>query len=72
MDAEEGTALISHAFELEEEDRLFQRWINGYQTMSFSDFKAAVIRPPEKPTAEILDDVANIMTAWEVERDGDI
>lgn len=47
---------------------MFQRWINGYQYMSFDDFRAELTPKPDKPTEEIMEDVGNIMRAWEVTR----
>lgn len=73
LDAEEGIALLQHAAELEQEQMLFARWVAGPQfSMGFDEFKAQLNRPPEKPAAAILDDVGNIMTAWEVQRHGNI
>lgn len=60
--------LLIHAMEEEETDRLFKRWINGYQHMSFSEFRAELMPKPDKPTEEIMEDVGNIMRAWEVTR----
>lgn len=52
---------------------MFQRWINGYQHMSFNDFRAELTPKPDKPTEEIMEEVGGIMRAWEVARDhGDI
>lgn len=69
MDAEEGIALLIHAMEAEETERMFQRWINGYQHMSFNDFRAELTPKPDKPTGEIMEEVGGIMRAWEVTRD---
>ena len=68
MDAEDGIALLLHAMEAEETERIFQRWINGYQHMSFDAFRAELTPKPDKPTEEIMEDVGNIMQAWEVTR----
>lgn len=73
MDAEEGMALLQNAAEREQELMLFARWVAGPQySVSFDEFKAQLSRPPEKPAAAILEDVGNIMTAWEGQRNGDI
>ena len=69
MDAEDGIALLLHAMEAEETERMFQRWINGYQHMSFNDFRAELTPKTDKPTEEIMDEVGSIMRAWEVTRD---
>lgn len=61
--------LLIHAMEAEETDRIFQRWINGYQHMSFDEFRAELVPKPEKPTEEIMEDVESIMKAWEVTRE---
>lgn len=60
--------LLRHAMEAEEEDRLFRRWINGYQHLSFDAFRAELAVPPDRPTEEILMDVGEILSAWEVMR----
>lgn len=73
MDAEDGMALLQHAAEREQELMLFARWVAGPQfSMSFDEFKAQLNRPPEKPAAAILEDVGNIMTAWEGQRHGNL
>ena len=60
--------LLLYAMEAEENDRLFQRWINGYQNMDFDAFRAELAPKPDKPTEEILEDVGDILSAWEVMR----
>ena len=60
--------LLLYAMEAEENDRLFQRWINGYQHMGFDAFRAELTPKPDKPTEEILEDVGDILSAWEVMR----
>lgn len=64
--------LLLHAMEAEETERIFQRWINGYQSMSFDAFRYELTPKPEKSTEEIMEDVENIMAAWEVTRNGNI
>lgn len=61
--------LLIHAMEAEETERVFQRWINGFQHMNFDDFRAELTPKPDKPTKEIMEDVGNIMRAWEVTRE---
>lgn len=68
MDAEEGIDLLLYAMEAEENDRLFQRWVNGYQHMSFSAFRDELTPKPDRPTEEILEDVGSILNSWEVTR----
>lgn len=68
MDAEDGIELMLHAMEEEETEKLFKRWINGYQNMSFDQFRAELTPKPDKPAEEILEDVGDIMHAWEVTR----
>ena len=68
MPAEDGIALLQHAVEAEETERMFERWINGYQHMSFDAFRAELMPKPDKSAADILNDVGNIMQAWEVTR----
>ena len=69
MEAEDGVALLVHAVEAEETERLFQRWINGYQHMSFDQFWAELTPQPDKTTEEIMEEVGDIMRAWEVTRE---
>lgn len=68
MDAEDGISLLLHAMDAEETEKLFQRWINGYQHMAFSAFKAALTPKPNKSTEEIVKDIGSILEAWEVTR----
>lgn len=69
MDAADGIAMLEYAMEQEEDKLLFARWVQGAQyVQSFDDFKAS-LRPPEnKPTDVILEDVGNILQAFERER----
>ena len=69
MDANAAVSLLEHAFEQEEDQRIFARWVQGAQyKMSFSDFKKALRKPPVKSTDAILNDVGNILQAFEKER----
>ncbi len=68
MDAEDGIALLIHAMEAEETERIFQRWINGYQHVNFDDFRAELTPKPDKSTEKIMEEVGDIMRAWEVTR----
>lgn len=70
MPAEDGLALLLHAIEQEENDRIFSRWVCGPQyQVSFEEFKKALMRKKTvKSTKEILQDVENIMEAFEQER----
>lgn len=69
MDADLGVPLLLRAIELEEDERLFQRWVQqGQYAMSFDDFKAALTRPKYRPTEEIIEDVGNILEAFEAGR----
>ena len=68
MDAETGIVLMEYALEKEEEALIFSRRIHAAQyTMSFNEFKASLSRR-ERPTAEVLEDVGNILEAFEKER----
>ena len=63
-----GVGLLDYAFESEWEHNVFLRWIAGHEFgMSFSEFKEAVKPVPIKTTAQILDDVDDIMehTSWQ-------
>lgn len=71
MDADDGVRLLEHAFEKEEDQLLFARWVQHEQyVISFDDFKAALHRKrlPAKPTKAILEDVGSILQAFEQER----
>lgn len=69
MDAELGASLLLRAMELEEDAQIFQRWIQQAQyTVSFDDFKSSLHRPLPKPTEEVLEDVGNILKAFEAGR----
>ena len=68
MDAEAGIQLLEYALQREEDDLIFSRWVHGAQyTMSFDAFKASLTRR-ERPTEEVLEDVGNILEAFEKER----
>lgn len=69
MDMEAGMSLLEYAMEQEADRMIFARWIQGAQySQSFEQFKAA-LRPPEmKPTEVVLEDVGNILQAFEQER----
>ena len=61
MPADEAADLLNFAFGQEEEDRLFDRWIQFAQnTMSFDEFKQQ-LKPPKLPSEDTLKDVANII-----------
>lgn len=64
MPAEDGLSFISFAFEQEEDSLVFQRWVNGYQSIGFAEFKEQLTPKPQKPDKEIMDDVENILTAF--------
>ena len=69
MDMEAGVGLLEYAMEQETDRMIFERWIQGAQySQSFDDFKAA-LRPREmKPEHVVLEDVGNILQAFERER----
>ena len=68
MDAEAGIVLIEYALGKEEDALIFSRWIHAAQyAMSFGDFKAALSRR-EKPTSVVMEDVGDILKAFEKER----
>jgi hypothetical protein len=62
----EGIKLIEYGIEKEQEDKLFQRWVAGYQhSESFDDFKNKLINKhisDNKTEEEILSDVAVILS----------
>lgn len=61
----EGYELIQYALGAEIEDRLFMRWVNGYQfTMEYEEFKkeAIVVKVEDNRSAnEILRSVKDII-----------
>lgn len=60
--------LLEYALEKEADELIFARWIHAAQyTMSFDAFKASLSHR-EKPTKEVLEDVGNILEAFENER----
>lgn len=68
MDAGTGIQLLEYALKKEEDALLFSRWIQGAQyTMSFDDFKATLTKR-DKPVEDVLEDVDNIMEAFEKTR----
>lgn len=69
MDAEAGITLLEYALEQEEEQRIFDRWIQGAQySMSFESFKTSLTKRPAKSEKAVLEDVENILCAFEKER----
>lgn len=69
MPAADGLALLEYAMEQETDRLLFDRWIQGAQySVSFDEFKASLHRPPDRPTEDILEDVGNILQAFEKAR----
>lgn len=66
IEPEEALSLIEYAFTQNEEELLFQRWINGFQgKMSFAEFKEELRPQKDKSETEILDDVKEILTLFE-------
>lgn len=66
MKFEEGVLFISKAYEVEQDEKLFTRWINGYQTeMTFKAFKDEAMkagRPVQEKSEEaILERVRRII-----------
>ena len=65
---DEALSLIEYAITQNEEELLFQRWINGLQfTVSFDEFKNQ-LRPQKiktKNEEEILNDVKDILALYE-------
>ena len=62
----DGVELLLYAFEKEEDDLIFRRWVqNAHNYMSFDSFKAGLTPAPPKSEAVILEDVGNILTTFE-------
>lgn len=65
----EAVEILLYAQEQEEEEKLFNRWLSYQSEMSFDDFKRnlhSVAHP--KSEKQIMDDVEDIMTAFDNER----
>lgn len=66
LDVDEALSLIEYAFERQEEELLFMRWIHDLQfQMGFDEFKAKLKPPPLKSDEEILSDVKDILALFE-------
>ena len=69
-----GISLLAFAFEKEDEDKLFARWVGFAQyEVSFEEFKRKLmpVKVDEKKTLERLDDLMS-RTSWKKEDNGDI
>jgi len=69
MPVEDGISLLVYAFEKEDEDKLFDRWVNAAQyEVSFEEFKRQLrpVRIDEKQTLETLDELMSA-TTWRKE-----
>ena len=68
LELDEALSLIEYAMAQEEEELIFQRWINGPQlTTSYNEFKNQ-LRPQQvkvKSEEEVLDDVKDILALFE-------
>lgn len=64
----DGIRIIKKAYEQVSEDKIFLRWVNGYQqSMSLDDFKREITVPRfTKSDEEILADVKGILDGLEV------
>lgn len=49
--------LLIEAKKEDRDERLFQRWIYGYQHVDFDEFKASMIRKPVKSEEEVLEEL---------------
>ena len=69
MPAADGLALLEYAMEQETDRLLFDRWVQGAQySVSFDEFKASLRKTPDRPAEDILEDVGNILQAFEKAR----
>lgn len=70
LDAEYGISLLKYALEKEEDDLLYARWVqsSAHTVMSFDEFKGKMRTPQPKDTEAILEDVGQILNAFEAER----
>lgn len=65
MQFEAALEIIVYAIKQENDDKLFQRWIHGYQEMSFDDFKDAIgankeVIQDNKNVSDIFVDLKNV------------
>jgi len=68
LEIEEAFSLIEYAFEQQEEELLFQRWIHEIQLhMSFEEFKQKLKPKKIKKDEEILEDVKQILYTFKKE-----
>ena len=69
MPVEDGISLLVYAFEKEDEDKLFDRWVNAAQyEVSFDEFKSKLqpVAIDEKKTLEDIDELMS-GTTWRKE-----
>lgn len=65
----EAVEILLYAQEQEEEEKLFTRWIPYQSTISFDDFKHSLYSAAHpKSEKQIMNDVEDIMTAFDKER----
>jgi len=62
-DIEEALSLIDYAYQKQEEELIFLRWI-PYQHISFEEFRAQIKPKKIKSDEEILKDVKDIITLF--------
>lgn len=62
----EGYEFVKNAVETEREEKLYLRWVVGYQsTTTYEEFKRKLMQSSDKRSAEeILDEVKSLMTAF--------
>ena len=59
---EDAADLISFAFEKRDEERLWQRWLIGYQfDMSFDEFRLRLTPSKPKKDEDVIDDALSII-----------
>lgn len=69
MPVEDGISLLVYAFEKEDEDKLFDRWVNAAQyEVSFDEFKRN-LQPVTIDEKKTLEDIDELMagTTWRKE-----
>ena len=70
MSFEEGMEILQYAMDADVEDKLYLRWINGYQSsMGFDEFKSKLtvknaVSNDNRTAEEILDHVEKMMEAF--------
>lgn len=62
LDADDAIDFIAHAFQKRDEEKLWQRWLVGYQfEMSFDEFRLRLTPSKPKKDEEVIEDAFSII-----------